>query len=174
MYPRGLFPADLAGGQEEGQAVGEVLLSLPAQPLADFPLDRRLGVVRHFERRPDTGNVNMSSLLQHWSYLQRQFNPLQEKTPTYTVMLSNNKHVNSTSYRAYHRLYITDILYTLYILLYTCVPSAWHCMNYSFQFLQFYLFHLNMPLINIYLYISLKLSNYKCTSLQYCTSFGLN
>lgn len=53
MNPRGLLSTDLAGGQEEGEALWEVLLPLLPQPLAHFfldftPVDKK-GVLRHSE-----------------------------------------------------------------------------------------------------------------------------
>lgn len=57
MYPRGLLPTDLAGGQEEGETLGQVLVPLLTQPLADLAfdlvlVDHRPRVLGHVESSP--------------------------------------------------------------------------------------------------------------------------
>lgn len=62
MYPRGLLPTDLAGGQEEGETLGQVLVPLLTQPLADLAfdlvlVDHRPRVLGHVESSPEAIDV---------------------------------------------------------------------------------------------------------------------
>lgn len=62
MYPRGLLPTDLAGGQEEGETLRQVLVPLLTQPLADLAfdlvlVDHRPRVLGHVESSPEAIDV---------------------------------------------------------------------------------------------------------------------
>lgn len=62
MYPRGLLPTDLAGGQEKGETLRQVLVPLLTQPLADLAfdlvfVDRRPRVLWHVGSSPEANDV---------------------------------------------------------------------------------------------------------------------
>lgn len=67
MYPRGLLPTDLAGGQEKGETLGQVLVPLLTQPLADLAfdlvlVDHRPRVLGHVESSPILTKFSMGDL----------------------------------------------------------------------------------------------------------------